>query len=427
VKKIILCFFILILEVGLMFTGCSDSSDYVAPSDAKAITSFSFEDPPAEGIITEASHSIAVTVPFGTDVTTLIPTIVHTGVSISPESGEAQDFTAPVAYTVTADDSSTQDYTITVTIAPSGAKGITSFSFEDPPAEGTVTQASYTIDVTLPAGSVLTALIPTIVHTGASISPESGEAQDFTDPVVYTVTAVDSSTQDYTVTVTVAEFICGDALYYAGEIYSTVQIGMQCWLARNLNIGTMVLLADGQDTSCEAVEKYCYGDDAANCSIFGGLYTWTQAMCEGAQNEMAQGICPPGWHIPSDPEYVTLTNFLDEYPLDYCSNYRWGNSNFCGSPAGDKMKAEGLCQGRDFCGESGFNGLLGGVSTSTAYGSPERYFLGMDTDGVFWTSSINSNNYESWRSGLAINQSGVDGTFFYSAWDSGRSIRCVKD
>jgi uncharacterized protein (TIGR02145 family) len=179
--------------------------------------------------------------------------------------------------------------------------------------------------------------------------------------------------------------------------------------------------------SCDTIEKYCYDDDEGNCSTFGGLYMWTQAMCEGAQFEGAQGICPAGWHIPSDPEYVTLTNFLDEAPLGYCADYRVGNSNYCGAPAGDKLKAEGLCQGRDFCGDSGFNGLLGGVSTSTAYGSPERYFLGIGTYAVFWTSSKGPNNYESWRSGLAIDQAGVDGTYFYSAWDSGRSIRCVKD
>ena len=59
--------------------------------------------------------SLALTVPFGTEVTALVPTIVHTGASVSPASGAAQDFTSPVNYTVTAEDGSTQAYEVTVT------------------------------------------------------------------------------------------------------------------------------------------------------------------------------------------------------------------------------------------------------------------------------------------------------------------------
>ena len=424
-KKIFVVFGILIL--GLLLTYCVNSSNSVPPSTAKAITELTFESPLSVGTINETSHTIEIVVPFGTDVTVLIPTIVHTGAGVSPPSGEAQNFTNPMVYTVTAADTSTQDYTVTVIVAPSDAKAITSFTFEDPPVVGTIYEASHTIEVVAPSGTDVTVLIPTIAHTGASINPLSGEAQDFTDPLVYTVTAADTSTQDYTATVTVAEFVCGDPLYYEGEIYSTVEIGTQCWLAKNLNVGTMVFLADGQGTSCSEIEKYCYDDNESNCETYGGLYTWTQAMCEGAQNEGAQGICPVGWHIPSDPEFVTLTNYLSG---SNCSNYRSGNSNYCGAPAGDMMKAEGLCQGRNYCGDSGFNGLLGGNSSSTAYGSPTRTFSGMGSNITFWTSSIYPSNSiydESWRSGLAIDQSGVDGTYFFSAWDNGKPIRCVKD
>jgi len=89
-----------------------------AVNPAKTITAFSFTTPTATGVITEADHTIAVTVPFGTNVTTLIPTIVITGASVSPASGVAHDFTSPVTYTVTAADSSAQAYIVTVTIAP---------------------------------------------------------------------------------------------------------------------------------------------------------------------------------------------------------------------------------------------------------------------------------------------------------------------
>ena len=88
---------------------------HAAPSD-KSITAFNFTTPAAIGTINEAVHTITVYVPFGTNVTALVPTITHNGVSVSPSSGVAQDFTNPVTYTVTAADTSMQNYTVTVVI-----------------------------------------------------------------------------------------------------------------------------------------------------------------------------------------------------------------------------------------------------------------------------------------------------------------------
>ena len=88
------------------------------PADsAKAITAFGFTSPAATGVIDEAAHTIAVTVPFGTTISALVPMIFITGASVSPASGAAHDFSSPVTYTVTAADASTQEYTVTVTVA----------------------------------------------------------------------------------------------------------------------------------------------------------------------------------------------------------------------------------------------------------------------------------------------------------------------
>ncbi len=88
-------------------------------NDSKAITAFDLTSPLASGTIT--GTNIELVVPYGTNVTALIPTITHTGVGISPASDTAQDFSSPVVYTVTAADTSTQVYTVTVaTAAPSG-------------------------------------------------------------------------------------------------------------------------------------------------------------------------------------------------------------------------------------------------------------------------------------------------------------------
>ncbi len=194
----------------------SSLADFVAPisisalnaNPSKAITAFNFKGltPNVTGTVNEASKTIALTVPYGTYVTSLVPTITHTGASVSPNTGVAQNFTNPVTYTVTAADSSTQQYTVTVTVAADPAKAITAFNFKGltPNVTGTVNEASKTIALTVPYGTDVTSLVPTITHTGASVSPNTGVAQNFTNPVEYTVTAADSATQKYTVTVTKA-------------------------------------------------------------------------------------------------------------------------------------------------------------------------------------------------------------------------------
>jgi hypothetical protein len=89
----------------------------------------------------------------------------------------------------------------------SSSKAITSFAFNalSPAVTATINEAAKTITATVPAGTNRTALVPTIaVSAKANVSPASGEAKDFTGPVVYTVTAEDGSTVTYTVTVSLA-------------------------------------------------------------------------------------------------------------------------------------------------------------------------------------------------------------------------------
>ena len=88
----------------------------VALNPAKAITSFSIAGAIGPGNITEATHSIAVVMPYGTDISSLIPTITQTGANISPVSGLGQNFTSPVTYSVTAADATVQTYIVTVSI-----------------------------------------------------------------------------------------------------------------------------------------------------------------------------------------------------------------------------------------------------------------------------------------------------------------------
>ena len=87
------------------------------PSALKAITSFQFAGltPIVTGVVNEVTHTVALTVPYGIPVTALIPTISISALSsILPISGVAGDFTSPIVYAVTAEDASTQQYTVTV-------------------------------------------------------------------------------------------------------------------------------------------------------------------------------------------------------------------------------------------------------------------------------------------------------------------------
>jgi hypothetical protein len=198
----------------------------VAPNTAKAITAFSFATVNNPGLganvtATLTGTAIAATVPFGTNVTALVATFATTGTSVTV-GGTAQvsgttpnDFTAPVAYTVTAGDGSTQVFTVTVTVALSPAKAITAFSFLSVDNGGLGANVTATINgtaiaATVPFGTSVTALIATFTTTGSSVAvggaaQTSGiTANNFTAPVAYTVTAADGTTAIFIVTVTLA-------------------------------------------------------------------------------------------------------------------------------------------------------------------------------------------------------------------------------
>jgi PBP1b-binding outer membrane lipoprotein LpoB len=173
----------------------------------KDLVSFAFNElnPAAPGVIDAVNKKVAVMVPHGTVVTALKPLItVSSGATVNPASGVAKDFTNPVTYTVTAEDGSTRQYVVTVTIQKSSLKKILSFALSEPAVTGTINESAATVGLTVPYGTAVSSLTPTIeVSPGASVSPASGVAKDFTNPVTYTVTAEDGSVSSYVVTVTV--------------------------------------------------------------------------------------------------------------------------------------------------------------------------------------------------------------------------------
>jgi uncharacterized protein (TIGR02145 family) len=99
---------------------------------------------------------------------------------------------------------------------------------------------------------------------------------------------------------------CPASVAYEGGPYPTVQIGGQCWLAKNLNVGTMVTTTATQ-TDNGTLEKYCFDNIESNCTTYGGLYQWNEAM-QYVTTPGTRGICPPGWHIPTYSEFLTLSS-----------------------------------------------------------------------------------------------------------------------
>ncbi|MDD4812784.1 MAG: FISUMP domain-containing protein [Bacteroidales bacterium] len=148
--------------------------------------------------------------------------------------------------------------------------------------------------------------------------------------------------------------------------YKTVNINGQIWMAENLDIGTMIHGSTGGDDrngymrNNNIIEKYCYQNDPANCELYGGLYQWDEAMGYSKQ-EAVTGICPEGWHLPNNAEWIQLAQALD--PVN-----------------GESMAGDKLILGS----RSGFQALFAGYFIFA-----ERNYFDLGQAAYFWTSTIN--------------------------------------
>ncbi|MCX6226549.1 MAG: hypothetical protein NTV01_17675 [Bacteroidia bacterium] len=208
-------------------------------------------------------------------------------------------------------------------------------------------------------------------------------------------------------------FTTGSPIYPLGtftdtrdmKVYKTVTIDNKIWMAQNLNIGTMINSSNGGDRTDgyqmnnKKAEKYCYKNDAANCELYGGLYQWDEAMAYGSA-EKATGICPDGWHLPTDTEWDELVLFLDP-----------DNGE---AQAGDQLVLGSL---------SGFQALFSGYMIFA-----ERKYYDAGNAGYFWSSTVNANPE---LSHLALMRSIYRGKSAFQGDTSqklnGLPIRCVKD
>jgi len=195
-----------------------------------------------------------------------------------------------------------------------------------------------------------------------------------------------------------------------GKTYSTVLIGTQCWMAQNLNVGTRIN-GNVNQSSNSTIEKYCYADNESNCTTYGGLYQWDEMM-QYSTTPGIQGICPEGWHLPTDAEWCTLTQFID--PTVNCNTT--GGS---GTDVGTKMKSTtGWLSGGNGTNNSGFTALPGGSRGI----SGDFYMLG--NNAFFW-SSTEFNTNSAWYRELNYYDPNV--RRFNTNKALGIGVRCLQD
>jgi uncharacterized protein (TIGR02145 family) len=197
----------------------------------------------------------------------------------------------------------------------------------------------------------------------------------------------------------IADNNLGNQIYYAGKIYNTVTIGSQIWLQENLDVGTMINGTSNQ-TNNDTIEKYCYNNDPANCSTYGALYQWDEAM-QYVTTAGAQGICPAGWHIPTYAELQTLSATVSN---DANALKTVGQGTFSG--AGTNT--------------SGFSALLEGVRV------PAGTFSTLAVYSYIWSSTVTVGDPTIENILILDNYDSV--IQFDTAYKSyGYAIRCLKN
>ena len=188
-----------------------------------------------------------------------------------------------------------------------------------------------------------------------------------------------------------------------GNVYPTVTIGTQTWMAENLkttryrNGDSIPNVTDSLQWSTLTTAAYCnYNNDINMVKTYGHLYNWYAITS-------SKNIAPAGWHMPSDAEWTTLVNFLGDSP-------------------GGKLKATGTTYWNSpntgATNSSGFSGLPAGDRSYTGL----FHYIGVY---ACWWCSTEYSAANGWEYVLEYNRTGV--TRMNYSKGLGLSVRCVKD
>ncbi|NTW32921.1 MAG: hypothetical protein HGB12_09885, partial [Bacteroidetes bacterium] len=222
-----------------------------------------------------------------------------------------------------------------------------------------------------------------------------------------------------------------------GNTYNTVSIGTQCWMKENLKTthysnGTSIqIVTDNTTWKNLATGARCYynNDSMAYKATYGGLYNWYAVMngeaSSNANPSGVQGICPTGWHVPSDTEWGIMEVYLDNTVVASTADV-WK-----GTDIGNKLKISGSCitcpNSPDGCWCSNSN--ANNSSNFTAFGSGCRYnhdgsFSNLGYQSSYWTSTASSTTM-AWQHDLIYYLPQVQKSYYYK--QRGYSLRCVKN
>ena len=195
-----------------------------------------------------------------------------------------------------------------------------------------------------------------------------------------------------------------------GQVYKTIKIGTQTWMAENLNYNPGDVSSMGS-----YAWSGCYGNESSNCTKYGRLYTWEVAMynadcafgkeCNASLNSTTpvRGVCPQGWHLPSHYEFEELINYIDP-------TFKYNHTDDASSStAGQYLKSKsGWNSNGNGTDASGFSALPGG----SRYGG--GYFGGAGDYAYFWSSG---EGYSSNAFGLDLYYGSENASLYYYGKD----------
>ncbi|GBU26335.1 hypothetical protein R83H12_03031 [Fibrobacteria bacterium R8-3-H12] len=200
-----------------------------------------------------------------------------------------------------------------------------------------------------------------------------------------------------------------------GETYKTVKIGEQVWMAKNLNY---------RGIEPDTLGK-CSANDPSNCNKYGRLYNWATAMgIDAKYNDQSwsgsdvkhRGICPSGWHIPSDAEWDVLMIFINPSCPPHPKSF------YC-DDVGTKLKAT---SGWNNSGDKSGNGTddYGFAALPGGWGYSDGHFNFVGTDGYWWSATESGGSKWSYIRNVSNNRNSI-------YWDENGhkfaylSVRCV--
>ncbi len=205
-----------------------------------------------------------------------------------------------------------------------------------------------------------------------------------------------------------------------GNIYPTTLIGTQCWMAENLKTTryqneTLIpnVTGDGEWSNLTSGAYVWYDNDITWKDSYGALYNWFAAID-------TYGLCPEGWHVPSNDEWTILTDFIGGTGSPYgnelksCRQVNSPLGGDCSTAAHPRWAQHNANYGTD---DYWFSGLPGG--TRNYFGS----FVTLGYMGSFWSSSEGSSTYGALR-GLNYNDGEIQVFGFYK--QNGYSVRCLR-